>query len=150
MTPESTEPRAAARDERVLAILRVATIGIGLTHEQRVVQTYDALAAAGVLATIAPTEPGRVVIDLNDAREIAGMIRYTMTSYKRDGVRARLNDAIAAAERGTSEPYAGAMEFSEPVLYEFIKRGDPHGLFQFVARAVGDHQQRERADTGGA
>ena len=55
------------------------------------------------LARVSAPPSGQVCITLDDAQEISAMIRYTMTSYKRDQARSRLSAAIVNALKGASE-----------------------------------------------
>jgi hypothetical protein len=48
-------------------------------------------------------EPGMVTIPLEDAKELAGLVRNTMTNYRRITARATLDAAIAAADPAPGE-----------------------------------------------
>lgn len=96
---ESTEPRAAARE----IIADWYNSGSTLTADDLI----DSLESAGVLATIAPDDPGRVVIDLDtlrcwrdDAESAAN------ESASAIGLLMDIQQAITAAERAaTGENY---------------------------------------------
>jgi hypothetical protein len=67
MTPESTEPRTAARD-----VIFSALDGARVVPPDDLDTATDAVLA--VLATIAPTEPGRVEISHETAQTCADLI----------------------------------------------------------------------------